>query len=191
MKPNTKSIAIVFFSLFFLAACSHARYGHLTRRVKADNPTSTEKVVKAKPEKTQPEQVIVSEDLELEDLDIMDIGSDYDFENDNSADRVIEPTKAEKVEKLKETTVKVSENFGTPLVNRFTQKTINKFEERAAEKNMDGDILLLLKIILIILLVLIIIDLLARFLPYWFKGVIGAIILIILIIWLLSYLGGV
>ena len=96
--------------------------------------------------------------------------------------------KAEETQALKEKTLNFAEKYGTPVSKFIAKKTIDSFEKNAPQETNEGDFNSLLKLLLVILLILIIVDLIGSFLPPWIRGILGAIILIIIILWLISIL---
>lgn len=195
MKLNKSILGTALMIVVLFSACSQARYGNMTRRVKADPMAKNiEKSVKVEKE-SKLEAIVKSDMAEEVVLDNVVLPNRTIVEEVVAEESVVSSKFAEKSTRLTdekteddEVKVKTTKSIVSTNLNKLNKKPIiakatKKLEKLKVQKtNSDSGLIKLILIIVIVLLILSLIAKLGNILP----GVLGLILLVLLILWLLQ-----
>ncbi|MFY0643273.1 MAG: hypothetical protein JXR19_02285 [Bacteroidia bacterium] len=182
MKSNNSFLLLAFSFLFVLASCSQARYGSMMRNSKPSPKDQKEVRMASNKHKSSIDEVSVNkEEIVLAEVreELKELSPEaFSVE---LTEETVNATPYQNIQKATEF-IENAPIPHNPITKRITKKVRDNIEE-AQEANDDSG---LLRLILIIILVLIILNLILDLLPPVFTGILGAIILILLLLWLLD-----
>jgi hypothetical protein len=191
MKINKSNVSIALMLVFMMSACSQARYGNMTRRVKTDRVAKNiEKPVKV--EKEISNEVMAVEVVKTDIVPNLSIGESL-VKEETAVKNVVSEKSARLMDETGEksevkantakqiVSTKLNKLAKKPMINQAT-KTLEKLKVQKTDSDSG-----LIRLILIILLVLLILSLLTKLVP-GLSWVLGVLLLIVLIWFVLQLL---